>query len=219
MPSQSPEIYSAAAADRLGFWADQARALHWHKPFTQTLDWSDAPFAQWFADGEINVAYNCLDRHIEAGLGDRVAIQFEGEPGDSRTITYRELTDEVRKAQTLRQPRGGTRRPNCHLYAANPRGRHRDARLRPRWRDSLRGIRRLRRRKPSCRIDDAEAKLVITADGGFRKGAVFNLKDAVDEAVAQTPTVEKVLVVKRAGNDVAWINGRDLWWHDEFPHE
>ncbi len=80
-----PELYEAAAKDRLGFWADQARTLlHWHKPFTKTLDWSDAPFAKWFADGQLNVAYNCLDRHVEAGLGDRVAIHWEGEPGDTR---------------------------------------------------------------------------------------------------------------------------------------
>ena len=96
-----PEIYEQAQSDRLEFWADQARRLHWHTPFTEVLDWSHAPVARWFGDGEINVAYNCLDRHIEAGLGDRVAIHFEGEPGDSRDLTYRELTDEVRKAANL----------------------------------------------------------------------------------------------------------------------
>ena len=94
-----PELYEAAAADRLAFWADQSRdLLHWHTPFTQTLDWSDAPFAKWFADGKLNVAYNCLDRHVEAGNGDRVAIHWEGEPGDTRTITYAELTAEVKRA-------------------------------------------------------------------------------------------------------------------------
>ncbi|MEN9911055.1 MAG: acetate--CoA ligase, partial [Actinomycetota bacterium] len=193
-----PELYEAASADRLGFWADQARALHWHKPFTQTLDWSDAPFAKWFADGEINVAYNCLDRHIEAGLGDRVAIQFEGEPGDSRAITYRELTDEVRKAANLLASLGVVRGDRIAIYmplipeavvamlACARVGAIHSVVFGGFAAESLR-----------ARIDDAEAKLVITADGGFRKGAVFNLKDAVDEAVAQTPTVEKVLVVKR----------------------
>jgi len=212
-----PELYEAAAADRLGFWADQARALHWHKPFTQTLDWSDAPFAKWFADGEINVAYNCLDRHIEAGLGGRVAIQFEGEPGDSRGITYRELTDEVRKAANLLASLGVVRGDRIAIYmplipeavvamlACARVGAIHSVVFGGFAAESLR-----------ARIDDAEAKLVITADGGFRKGAVFNLKDAVDEAVAQTPTVEKVLVVKRTGNDVAWVAGRDLWWHDEI---
>jgi len=97
-----PELYSAASADRLGFWADQARGLlHWHTPFTQTLDWSNPPFARWFADGALNVSYNCLDRHVEAGLGDRVAVHFEGEPGDSRAITYAELTTEVKKAANM----------------------------------------------------------------------------------------------------------------------
>ena len=96
-----PELYEQARADRLGFWAEQARALHWHRPFTETLDWSNPPFARWFHDGELNVAYNCLDRHVEAGNGDRVALHWEGEPGDSRTITYAELTAEVKRAANM----------------------------------------------------------------------------------------------------------------------
>src|SRR5262249_25143824 len=91
------EYYERAAADREGFWAEQAKALHWHKPFTTMLDWSNPPFAEWFADGELNVAYNCLDRHVEAGNGDRVALLWEGEPGDERKVTYAELTDEVKR--------------------------------------------------------------------------------------------------------------------------
>jgi acetyl-CoA synthetase len=212
-----PDLYTAASADRLGFWADQARELHWHTPFTQTLDWSDAPVAKWFADGEINVAYNCLDRHIEAGLGDRVAIHFEGEPGDSRAITYRELTDEVRKAANLLASLGVGRGDRVAIYmpliteavvamlACARVGAIHSVVFGGFAAESLR-----------ARIEDAEAKLVITADGGYRKGAVFNLKNAVDEAVAQTPTVEKVLVVKRGGNDIDWVDGRDLWWHDEM---
>ena len=212
-----PNIYDAAAANRLEFWADQARALHWHTPFTETLDWSGAPVAKWFADGEINVAYNCLDRHVEAGLGDRVAIQFEGEPGDSRSITYRELTDEVRKAANLLATLGVGQGDRVAIYmpmipeaivamlACARVGAIHSVVFGGFAAESLR-----------ARIEDAEAKLVITADGGFRKGAVFNLKDAVDEAVASTPTIEKVLVVKRGGNDIAWMDGRDLWWHDEM---
>src|SRR5215207_8645890 len=97
-----PGLSEAAAADRLGFWASQARTLlHWEKPFTRTLDWSNPPFARWFDDGELNVAVNCLDRHVEAGLGDRVAFYWEGEPGDSRVITYAELTDEVKRAANV----------------------------------------------------------------------------------------------------------------------
>lgn len=211
-----PSIY-VDAANRLEFWAEQARTLHWHKPFTETLDWSGAPVARWFADGDINVAYNCLDRHVEAGLGDRVAIQFEGEPGDSRAITYRELTDEVRKAANLLASLGVGQGDRVAIYmpvipeaivamlACARVGAIHSVVFGGFAAESLR-----------ARIEDAEAKLVITADGGYRKGKVFNLKDAVDEAVASTPTVEKVLVVKRGGNDVDWVDGRDLWWHDEL---
>ena len=212
-----PSLYAAAAANRLEFWADQARSLHWHTPFTETLDWSGAPVAKWFADGQINVAYNCLDRHVDAGLGDRVAIQFEGEPGDSRAITYRELTDEVRKAANLLASLGVGQGDRVAIYmpmipeaivamlACARVGAIHSVVFGGFAAESLR-----------ARIEDAEAKLVITADGGYRKGTVFNLKNAVDEAVAQTPTVEKVLVVKRSGNDIDWVDGRDVWWHDEM---
>ena len=212
-----PGLYDAAAANRLEFWADQARELHWHKPFTETLDWSGAPVAKWFADGEINVAYNCLDRHVEAGLGDRVAIQFEGEPGDSRAITYRELTDDVRRAANLLERLGVGQGDRVAIYmpmipeaivamlACARVGAIHSVVFGGFAAESLR-----------ARIEDAEATLVITADGGYRKGAVFNLKNAVDEAVASSPTVNKVLVVKRGGNDVAWVDGRDVWWHDEM---
>jgi acetyl-CoA synthetase len=212
-----PGIYEQAQSDRLGFWADQARNLHWHKPFTEVLDWSGAPVARWFGDGELNVAYNCLDRHIAAGLGDRVAIHFEGEPGDSRSITYLELTEEVRKAANLRASLGVVNGDRVAIYmplipeavvamlACARVGAIHSVVFGGFSAESLR-----------ARIEDAEAKLVITADGGYRKGAVFNLKDAVDEAVAETSTVEKVLVVKRGGNDIAWIEDRDMWWHDEM---
>jgi acetyl-CoA synthetase len=211
-----PEIYARANADRLAFWAEEARRLHWHTPFTQTLDWSDAPFAKWFADGEINVAYNCLDRHIENGLGDRVALHFEGEPGDSRDITYRELTEEVRKAANLLASLGVGRGDRVAIYmplipeavvamlACARVGAIHSVVFGGFSAESLR-----------ARIEDAAAKLVITADGGYRKGAVFPLKNAVDEALTGETTVEKVLVVKRGGNDVNWVDGRDLWWHDE----
>ncbi len=212
-----PELYEHAQADRLEFWADQARRLHWHTPFTETLDWSQAPVARWFADGELNVAYNCLDRHIEAGIGDRVALHFEGEPGDSRDVTYRELTDEVRKAANLLASLGIGHGDRVAIYmplipeavvamlACARVGAIHSVVFGGFSAESLR-----------ARIDDAAARLVITADGGFRKGAVFPLKNAVDEALAGTTTVERVLVVKRGGNDVDWVDGRDLWWHDEM---
>jgi len=212
-----PEIYAEAKADRLSFWAKQARELHWHKPFTEILDWSGAPVAKWFTDGNINVAYNCLDRHVEAGLGDRVALHFEGEPGDSRSITYRELTDEVRKAANLLTRLGVGHGDRVAIYmplipeavvamlACARVGAIHSVVFGGFSADSLR-----------ARIDDAEAKLVITADGGYRKGAAFALKSAVDEAVEGCRSVEKVLVVKRTGMDVEWTDGRDLWWHDEM---
>jgi acetyl-CoA synthetase len=181
----TPRLYEAAKADRLGFWADQARELlHWHQPFTQTLDWSDAPFARWFADGKLNVAYNCLDRHVEAGNGDRVAIHWEGEPGDTRTITYAELTADVKRAANALAALGVTQGDRIAIYlpmipeavvamlAIARLGAIHSVVFGGFSADSLR-----------ARIDDAQAKLVITADGGWRKGKVFPLKDTVDAAV------------------------------------
>src|SRR5436190_7869005 len=210
-----PALYDAAKADRLGFWADQSRALlHWHTPFTQTLDWSEAPFAKWFADGELNVAYNCLDRHVEAGNGDRVALHWEGEPGDSRSITYAELTAEVKRAANALAGLGVVQGDRIAIYlpmipeavvamlAVARLGAIHSVVFGGFSADSLR-----------ARIDDAQAKLVITADGGWRKGKVFPLKDTVDTAVDGAASIEPVLGVKRGENEVAW-NDRDIWWHD-----
>ncbi|MFP3464333.1 acetate--CoA ligase [Leifsonia sp. SIMBA_070] len=212
-------LYERAADDRLGFWADQARELlHWHTPFTRTLDWSEPPFAKWFDDGELNVAYNCLDRHVLAGNGDRVAIHWEGEPGDSRSITYAELTAEVKKAANLLTSLGIRAGDRVAIYLP----------MIPEAVVAMLAVARIgaihsvvfggfSAESLRSRIDDAEAKLVITADGGWRKGRVFPLKDAVDAALSgEANTVEHVLVVKRGENEVAWTEGRDLWWHDEL---
>ncbi|MGO4595331.1 acetate--CoA ligase [Leifsonia sp. 2TAF2] len=212
-------LYERAAADRLGFWADQARELiHWHTPFTRTLDWSEPPFAKWFDDGELNVAFNCLDRHVLAGNGDRVAIHWEGEPGDSRSITYAELTAEVKKAANLLTSLGIRAGDRVAIYLP----------MIPEAVIAMLAVARIgavhsvvfggfSAESLRSRIDDAEAKLVITADGGWRKGRVFPLKDAVDAALTgEATTVEHVLVVKRGENEVAWTEGRDLWWHDEI---
>ncbi|MHA7987737.1 acetate--CoA ligase [Rathayibacter sp. CAU 1779] len=215
-----PALYEEAAADRLGFWADQARELvHWHTPFTRTLDWSNPPFAKWFDDGELNVAYNCLDRHVLAGNGDRVALHWEGEPGDSRSITYAELTADVKRAANLLTSLGVREGDRVAIYmpmipeavvamlAVARIGAVHSVVFGGFSADSLRS-----------RIDDANAKLVITADGGYRKGKVFPLKEAVDAALADGGTnVQKVLVVRRGENDVEWVEGRDLWWHEEMP--
>ncbi len=214
------ELYDQADADREGFWAEQARALHWHTPFTQVLDWSNPPFAQWFADGELNVAYNCLDRHVEAGNGDRVALLWEGEPGDSRRITYAELTDEVKRVANVLEDLGVVAGDRIAIYlpmipeaiaamlAVARLGAIHSVIFGGFSADSLR-----------TRIDDAGAKVVITADGGYRKGRVSPLKPAVDQALADRgngpqATVEHVLVVRRTENEVGWSEGRDLWWHE-----
>lgn len=216
-----PELAEAAAVDRLQFWADQARdLLHWHQPFTQTLDWTNAPFAKWFADGKLNVAYNCLDRHVLEGRGDRIAIHWEGEPGDSRSITYAELTAEVKKAANVLTGLGIRAGDRVAIYLP----------MVPEAVVAMLAIARLgavhsvvfggfSAESLRARIDDASAKLVITADGGWRKGKVFPLKDAVDAALANgESTVEHVLVVKRGENEVAWTDDRDLWWHDEIAN-
>ena len=212
-----PAMYAAAQSDRVGFWAEQARTLlHWEKPFTQTLDWSNPPFAKWFADGTLNVAYNCLDRHVEAGNGDRVAFHWEGEPGDSRSLTYAELTAEVKKAANVLLGLGIGQGDRVAIYMP----------VIPEAVIAMLAVARIgavhsvifggfSAESIRARVEDADAKLIITADGGWRKGKVFPLKAAVDAALAAgDTTVTNVLVVKRGNNEVEWHDNRDLWWHD-----
>jgi len=211
------DLYAWAAADRVGFWADQARELlDWSTPFSETLDWSGAPVARWFADGRLNAAYNAVDRHVEAGRGDRVALHFEGEGGDTRTITYADLQREVSKAANALVALGVGTGDRVAIYLP----------LIPEAVVTMLACARIgaphsvvfggfSAEALSSRINDAEAKVVVTADGGYRRGAPSALKPAVDEAIAKgTPSVEKVLVVKRTGQDVAWTEGRDVWWSD-----
>ena len=218
-------LYAEAGADREAFWGRQARELlEWRTPFTQVLDWSNPPFAQWFADGELNVAANCLDRHVAAGHGDRVALLWEGEPGDERRITYAELTDEVKRLANVLTDLGIGKGDRVAIYLP----------MIPEAVASMLAVARLgaihsvvfggfSADSLRARIDDAGAKLVITADGGYRKGKVSPLKPAVDQALSDRngsgvqETVEHVLVVRRGGNDVEWTEGRDLWWHDVVP--
>lgn len=215
----TPALYEAASADRLEFWADQSRTLlHWHTPFTKILDWSNPPFAKWFYDGQLNVSYNCLDRHVLEGRGDRVALHFEGEPGDSESITYSQLTDRVKRAANLLASLGVSQGDRVVIYMP----------LIPEAVVAMLAVARLgaihsvvfggfSAESLRARIDDAKASLVITADGGHRKGSVFALKPAVDQALADgASSVERVLVVKRGGNDIDWVDGRDLWWHEEI---
>jgi acetyl-CoA synthetase len=209
------ELYDQAARDRDAFWAEQADTLHWHAKWDQVLDWSNAPFAKWFVGGKLNVAYNCVDRHVQAGNGDRVAIHWEGEPGDGRTITYAELQREVAKTANALLSLGLRTGDRVAIYLP----------MLPEAIYSMLACARLglthsvvfggfSAEALRSRIDDAQAKLVITADGQYRRGKPASLKAAVDEAVAQTPSVENVLVVKRTETDVEWTDGRDRWWHD-----
>ncbi|WP_235857183.1 acetate--CoA ligase [Occultella glacieicola] len=212
-----PELYERAAADRLGFWADQARNyLTWSKPFTEVLDFSGAPTARWFADGQLNAAYNAVDRHVEAGHGDRVAILFEGEPGDTRSLTYADLKDEVSRAANALGALGVSTGDRVAIYLP----------MIPEAVIAMLACARIGATHSVVfggfsaealfsRITDADAKLVITADGGYRRGKPSALKPAVDEALTKGATnVTNVLVVARTEQDVAWTDGRDVWWHE-----
>jgi acetyl-CoA synthetase len=209
------DAYEEAAEDRLAFWEKQARRLDWFKEWHQVLDWSNPPFAKWFVGGQLNIAYNCLDRHIAAGNGDKVAIHWEGEPGDTRTLTYADMHAEVCRAANTLTELGVVAGDRVAIYlpmipeaavamlACARIGATHSVVFGGFSKDALGG-----------RIQDASAKLVITADGGYRRGAPSALKPTVDEAVAECPTVEKVLVVRRTGQDVAWNADKDLWWHE-----
>jgi acetyl-CoA synthetase len=209
------ELYEAASADRDAFWAEQADRLEWDTKWSQVLDWSDAPFAKWFVGGKLNVAYNCVDRHVESGHGDQVAIHWVGEPGDTRTITYNDLKREVSKAANALISLGLETGDRVAIYMP----------MVPEAIFSILAVARLGATHSvvfagfsaealRTRIEDAEAKIVITTDGQYRRGKPVSLKAAVDEAVAQTPSITNVLVVKRTESDVDWVEGRDVWWHD-----
>ncbi|WP_062357667.1 acetate--CoA ligase [Herbidospora yilanensis] len=206
--------YTEASADRLAFWEAAADRLTWAERWHTTLEW-EAPFAKWFVGGKLNIAYNCVDRHVEAGNGDKVAFYWEGEPeGDNRVITYADLQKEVSKAANALTELGVGKGDRVAIYMP----------MIPELPVSLLACARIgaihsvvfggfSASALKSRIDDADAKLVITADGGFRRGAPSALKPTVDEAVAQCPQIEKVLVVRRTGQDVD-VTDKDVWWHD-----
>ncbi|RVX46484.1 acetyl-coenzyme A synthetase [Nonomuraea polychroma] len=206
--------YDEAAADRLAFWERAAERLTWAKRWDRTLEWN-APFAKWFIGGELNVAYNCVDRHVEEGRGDKVAYYWEGEPdGDTRTLTYNDLKTEVSKAANALQELGVGKGDRVAIYMPMipelPIAMLACARIGAVHSVVFGGF---SASALKSRIDDADAKLVITADGGYRRGKPSALKPTVDEAVAECPQVEHVLVVRRTGQDVP-TNGKDVWWHD-----
>jgi len=209
-----PGLYAEADKDRLAFWDRQAHALTWEKKWDKTLEW-EVPYAQWFVGGKLNATVSALDRHIADGNGSRTAFHFEGEPGDTRTISYSELLSDVSKASHALTSIGIKSGDRVAIYMP----------LIPEAVVAMLACARIGAIHSVVfggfsadallsRIQDADAKLVITSDGGFRKGAAFALKPAVDEALKGQTHVEKVIVVKRTGQETAWVEGRDVWWHD-----
>ena len=208
------DLYAQADADRLKFWEEQAGALTWQKKWETVLDWQ-SPFAKWFVGGKLNATVSALDRHIADGNGERIAFHFEGEPGDTRTITFAQLLQDVSQAANALTEIGITAEDRVAIYMP----------LIPEAVVAMLACARIGAVHSVVfggfsadallsRIQDADAKLVITADGGFRKGNAFALKPAVVEALKGLTNVKNVLVVKRTGQETAWVEGRDIWWHD-----
>ena len=207
------DVYQEADSDRLAFWEKQANRLDWHQKWSQVVDWQ-IPFAKWFVGGKLNASYNCLDRHVKAGLGDRVAFYFEGEPGDTARITYKQLLDQVCQAANALKELGVKQGDRVAIYMP----------MIPQAAIAMLACARLGAMHSVVfggfsadsllsRIQDADASLVITADGGYRKGAAFALKPAVDEALKGETNVKNVLVVKRTGQEVSF-GEKDIWWHE-----
>ena len=208
------DIYATADADRLAFWDSQAEHLTWDRKWDTTLEWN-SPYAKWFVGGKINASVNALDRHVAQGRGNRVAFFFEGEPGDTRTITYADLLTDVKKAANALIEMGVKAGDRVAIYMP----------MIPEAAVAMLACARIGAAHSVVfggfsadallsRIQDADAKLVITADGGFRKGAAFALKPAVDEALKGETNVEKVLVVQRTKQETAWNSATDIWWHE-----
>ena len=208
------DLYTHADKDRLAFWEEQARELTWDKPWDQVLEWN-SPYAKWFSGGKINASVNALDRHVAAGRGARIAFHFEGEPGDTRTITYSQMLEDVSQAAHALIELGINAGDRVAIYMP----------MIPEAAVAMLACARIGAVHSVVfggfsadallsRIQDADAKLVITADGGFRKGAAFALKPAVDEALKGAHNVAKVLVVKRTNQETAWNSDRDIWWHE-----
>ncbi|MBT8217888.1 MAG: acetate--CoA ligase [Acidimicrobiia bacterium] len=210
-----PDIYGRADDDWLGFWRDQALSrISWFTEPTAVLDDSNPPFYKWFADGELNLAYNCLDRHLDA-QGDKVAYHWIGEPGDTRTITYRELYEDVCRFANALTELGVERGDRVAIYLGMipelPVAMLACARIGAVHSVVFAGF---SADALADRIDDAEAKLIITSDGGWRRGSVVPLKAAADVAAARCSTIEHIVTVRRTETDVSMTDGRDVWYHD-----
>nr|PZN38377.1 MAG: acetate--CoA ligase [Bacillota bacterium] len=214
----NPDIYAEAAQDRLAFWARQAERLHWFRKWDQVLQW-DPPFAKWFIGGKLNAAYNCLDRHLDSWRRTKAAIIWEGEPGEERVLTYQDLHREVCRFANALKSLGVRKGDRVTIYLP----------MIPELAIAMLACARIgavhsvvfggfSAEALRDRIRDAQARVVITADGGWRRGAVVPLKKNTDAAVAEAPSVEKVVVVRRIGDEALveghWTPGRDYWWHD-----
>ncbi len=209
------ELYAEANADPEAWWAEEARRLTWSTPFTKVLEW-DAPFARWFSDGTLNASVNCLDRHVEDGRGEKVALHWVGEPeGDRLAITYSEMLAKVSKAANALTSLGVQAGDRVAIYMP----------MIPEAMVAMLACARIgaphsvifggfSAEALADRILDADCRVVITADGGFRRGVAAGLKVQIDDALKLCPDVDRVLVVRRTGQDVTWVEGRDRWWHE-----
>ncbi len=212
----SADAYAEADEDRIAFWGKQAKRIDWAEPFDEVLDWSNPPFAKWYVGGKLNAAYNCVDRHVENGKGDTVAFHWVGEPEDeTRDITYSQLKDEVCQAANALQELGVESGDRIAIYMP----------MIPETVVAMLACARIGAPHTvvfggfsssalADRVQDCDARVVITADGGYRRGSPAGLKPAVDEAMQKCPDVRNVIVVKRTGQDVEWTDDRDLWWDD-----
>lgn len=207
-------IYEKAEKDFEGFWASFAEELHWFQKWDKVLEW-DPPWAKWFTNGKLNVSYNCLDRHLTTPLKNKAAIIWEGEPGDSKIFTYADLHREVCKFANVLKGLGVKKGDRVAIYMPMipelPIAMLACTRIGAPHSIVFGGFSPTSLRD---RINDAEAKILITSDGGWRRGKVVPLKDNADEALKDTPSVEHVIVVKRTENDISLAKGRDFWWHD-----
>jgi acetyl-CoA synthetase len=212
-------LYDDAERDWQGFWARQALALDWEKEWTAILDW-DLPNAAWFVGGRLNVSYNCLDRHVAAGHGDQVAFYWEGEPGDTRVLTYSDMLAETQRVANALKSLGVEKGDRVAVYLG----------MVPELAITMLACARIgaahsvvfggfSAQSLKDRINDAEAKVLVTADGAWRRGAIVPLKEIADEAVAGAPSIERVVVLRRTGQDVAIDTKRDVWYHDLVPDQ
>ena len=208
-----PSIYDRAEADPEGFWAEEASRLRWSKPWDQVVDWTP-PWVKWFIGGRLNVAVNCLDRHVETTPG-RVAYHWEGEPGDTRTITYRDLYEDVCRFANALKALGVTRGDRVAIYLGMvpelPIAMLACARIGAVHSVVFGGFSAESLRD---RIIDAQATVLVTGDGAWRRGGIVALKEQADKAVAECPSIRWVVVVKRTAQEIAWTEGRDVWYHD-----